>query len=145
MLANTCHGRNCNTLLVGCKSNNNNTDASENGQFLIKLNILIMWPSNTIRRYLPERSENICLPSFVCKCSLMFYSLWPKSKTIHMSNHCDILVQWNANSAMNTVNTVMGWILEEHKEDENRHRREHMPFVGICRKESMMESTITGR
>lgn len=123
MLANTWRGRNCNTLLVGCKSNNNNIAASENGQFLIKLNILLIRPSNTIRSYLPEGSENICLPSFVCKCSLMFYSLWPKSKTIHMSNHCDTLAQWNINSAMKPVNTVTGWISEQCKEDENTQER----------------------
>lgn len=135
MLANTWCSRHCNTLLVDCKSNNNNTVPSENGQFLIKFNILIIRRSNTIRRYLPAGSENICPPRFVCKCSWMFYSLWPKFKTIHMSDHCDTLVQWNTNSARKPVNTVTGWIWEQYREDENRHGREEVPFIGLCRKE----------
>jgi hypothetical protein len=60
VLANTWSSRNYNTLLVGCKSNNS-AAASENGQFLIKPDILIIRPSNTIRRYLPDRSENTWL------------------------------------------------------------------------------------
>ena len=57
-----------------------------------------------------------------------------------MSDHCDTLVQWNTNSARKPVNTVTGWIWEQYREDENRHGREEVPFIGLCR---MMESIIT--
>lgn len=44
---------------------------------------------------------------FVCKWPLMFYSLWPKSKTIHMANHCDVLAPWKTSSAMKPVSMSM--------------------------------------